>query len=377
MAIQNYSVDYRITASPFWAALTNVQGFTVNMGRRAQLDQYNTNTATIELRYPTGYANPIAELVSGTTVRITNSTTSTVIYTGFINDIAFKYGIPYASGVGVADYVSISLEGAFAKLGRMQGQGYAMAAGTLETQCNTAATQTGVPIVPMTNVASTQMAATTVNNTWGDWVNQSVLTLNGRMVDSVGIQILNKYPGTIETINFSDTTNNATNQVYDDIQFESLADNYYTQVTVAPESFSSATVTKAGATTPYRTYRVNTLSASTAQATDFANYLLSTYGIPQSTLSTISATAEQQAVFKLDQFGPPAVSGSGLEYCVGTQTNIAFRGSTYTVIIEGATVSATPTGSRYTYYVSGADLNNYLTLDSTVFGRLDYNKLGY
>jgi hypothetical protein len=40
-------------------------------------------------------------------------------------------------------------------------------------------------------------------------------------------------------------------------------------------------------------------------------------------------------------------------------------------------VTATPESSRYTFYLSGADLNNYLILNSTVFGTLNNNKLGY
>jgi hypothetical protein len=41
-------------------------------------------------------------------------------------------------------------------------------------------------------------------------------------------------------------------------------------------------------------------------------------------------------------------------------------------------VTATPAGASYTYYVSGADLNAYLLLDNTSgFGTLDNNRLGY
>jgi hypothetical protein len=49
----------------------------------------------------------------------------------------------------------------------------------------------------------------------------------------------------------------------------------------------------------------------------------------------------------------------------------------FSCVIEGATMSATPESSTYTYYVSGADLNAYLLLNNAVFGKLDFNKLGY
>jgi len=56
---------------------------------------------------------------------------------------------------------------------------------------------------------------------------------------------------------------------------------------------------------------------------------------------------------------------------------VTFRGTTFTCIIEGVSMQATPASSRYTYYLSGADLNAYLILNNAVFGKLDSNKLGY
>jgi hypothetical protein len=85
--------------------------------------------------------------------------------------------------------------------------------------------------------------------------------------------------------------------------------------------------------------------------------------------------AEAQNTFKLDQIGAGATSGASS--VVGAQVSVAFRGTTFQCIVEGLTISATPAGSRYTYYVSGADLNAYLILNNAVFGRLNFNKLGY
>jgi hypothetical protein len=40
-------------------------------------------------------------------------------------------------------------------------------------------------------------------------------------------------------------------------------------------------------------------------------------------------------------------------------------------------MSATPNSTRFTFYVSGQDLNAYLILDNTKLGKLDENRLGY
>jgi hypothetical protein len=68
---------------------------------------------------------------------------------------------------------------------------------------------------------------------------------------------------------------------------------------------------------------------------------------------------------------------SQLGEMIGARVSVTFRGTVYQSVVEGITVTATPESSRYTYYLSGADLNNYLVLNDTVFGTLDYNKLGY
>jgi len=83
--------------------------------------------------------------------------------------------------------------------------------------------------------------------------------------------------------------------------------------------------------------------------------------------------AEAQSSFQLDKIGGASV----LAQAPGTQVGVTFRGTTYQCIIEGVTMSATPAGASFTYYVSGADLNAYLILNNTTFGRLDYNRLGY
>jgi hypothetical protein len=74
---------------------------------------------------------------------------------------------------------------------------------------------------------------------------------------------------------------------------------------------------------------------------------------------------------KLDQIG------SGFWDCIGYAVTVTLRGTTYYAIIEGASFTASPASSRYTFYLSGADLNSYLILDNVVQGRLNFNKLGY
>ena len=368
---QNYEVEISPDRMVF-TALSNVQDISISIGRQRQLDAYNASTAKVTLRYPTGFVTPNTDLVSGNFCAINNLTTGQFMFLGVINNVDVSYGIPYAGGVGQADYLTFTVEGQFSQFGRVQGENYAMAADTLYEQLLDCSTETGLNVGTVaTNVQP--MAATTVSSTWGDWLNKVLVTINGRIWDSqsLGTTVITPFNLETATVNFSDTTNNATNQVYDQINFGSYADNYYTQVTVDPENFAAATVETG--TAPFRTLLTNTFNASTAQATDYANYLLSNYDEQGQALLSISCLAEAQSTFKLDKL---FATGSPPIY-PGTQVTVTFRGTVFTCIIEGVSITATPESSRYTFYLSGADLNAYLILDNTVFGRLDYNKLGY
>jgi hypothetical protein len=374
---KNYKVEYSTTANAgSWVTLSNVQDISFSIGRQFMLDQYSASTGSLTIRYPTGYATPNTAMVPDTYVRIWGPNTTDgnyAMYHGIIKDVSVTYGIPYAGGVGNADYLNVTLEGGFAQASRMSGQNYAMAAGNFYTQCNTASTQTGLSIG--ISATTPQMAASTVSGTWGDWINASLVTINGRMSDCTGYNFINlsgPYNARTCTVNFSDVANNATNQVYDQADFGALSDNFYTQITVDPADYAAQTATNVGATVPYRTYTVNTLSASTGQALDQANFLLSQYGTQKFALTSVSCLAEAQSSFQMDYMGLTTFG-----YVIGARVSVTFRGTTYYSIIEGVRVTATPQSSRYTFYLSGADLNNYLVLNDTVFGRLDYNKLGY
>jgi len=382
LGLQSYSVSYS-TDSVNYTALSNVQSIYLSIGVQAQLDQLRANTGTIEIRYPSGYASPIAQLVQGTYIKIMNNTNPAAAYllwVGRISDITVKYGIPYASNVGNADYLTISVEGSFASLGRMAGNDYSMAAGTLATQLTTAGTQTGLAIGWLGS--STQAgAAATINGTWADWLAKTALSANARMwntKDNSLFDITLVSPFELYTTQnyFSDVRPQPeVTASYDEITFEGYADNYYTQVSVDPDGLATQTVTLSGATNPLRTYVVNTNNATTGQALDFANYLLANYSTPELAISSVSCIAEAQTLdMLLDKFAGVTQSFARTP---GVRTRVEFRGTIYQCIIEGVTMSATPAGARFTFYLSGADLNQYLILDDLFYGKLNSNKLGY
>ena len=390
MTIQNYAVYYSVSEDGPWYELPNVQNINITIGRQDQLDQAKASTGSISARYPTGYALPNTFLVSGNFIKVTNVTDPTnnyIVWLGIISNVTVSYGIPYAGSVGPADRIDISVEGSFARLGRLQGASYAMAAGTVAVQAAAATTQI-TTVIAYNNPSSTEtMAGTTITGTWGDWLARIAQSLNGRIIDgtfATDVWVRDSsgwnptdYPTGVDvsTINFSDTTNNATNQVYDVINFQSVTDNYYTQVIVSAEGFANATATKAGAVQPYRTYQVNTLNGSLAQAQTFADYLLSIYSNQNFELSSVSCMAEAQNNFKLDTIGGVPVAGSVFQwpFSVGTEITVTFRGTVYNCTIEGCTMSASYEGARFTYYLSQIITETPTAYDSPI----QYNEAGY
>lgn len=378
--------DFRVAIGPVGSQtiLTNVQNVNVRTGRQAQIDNYTATTATVVCRYPNGYATPITAAVPGARVSISMSETGTGSYTtglmiGRITDVSVQYGIPYGSSVGQADYLTITVEGALARLARSSGNGYAMAASTVESQFVTASNQSGVFINPINSTvfAGKSASAATVNGSWADWLNQMAFTFAGRIGDYQNIEVSAYAPAQVRTTavrHFSDA-GGALAMKYDQIEFDSIAQNYFTQVTVDPDAFAPQTASSGSV--PYRNLTLNTWSSSTTSATDLAQYYLNLYSSPQLAISSIHCYLDDAV--QAQGFADIVTNGNANMFVlgVGTQMPVVFRGTTYTCVIEGATLSATPERVGWTVYVSGAILNNYLVLDDLTLGTLDNNRLGF
>lgn len=385
MAIQSYKVYYG-KQSVGLTELTNVQSINFTVGRRNILDQYNASTATVVMRYPTGYASPIAALIPGTPIQIKNAATGYRIFFGTINDAQVNYGMPYSGGVGNADYLTLTVVGGLAEWGRRSTTSQAYVANTAGGQLYDVYTTTGLQAEYFSNspTGDPLVSATTVSTNYGDYINELAITRNSRIddirttsgsvfsIDTPTPAIIDPYLTWFLDVAMSDTLNNTTNQVYDKIEFASLSENYYTQVIVRPEAVATQT-TQTGLA-PYRTYSVNTLSASTTDALGYAEMLLNLFSSPAVQITSISCLANAQNTYQLDRLNLPGYSAIDL---VGSTLTIGFRGATYTAIIEGYTFSATPNEARYTYHLSTTNYGAFLSLGNTITGRLDYGRLGY
>jgi hypothetical protein len=381
MPTANYEFQYYSTSLAAWVDLNDMLDYDVKIGRDFQLDTYRADTCRVTFWLTSGvsFAGPQYTVKPGMPIRIIDKTRKVILFSGITRDTQVDYGMPYNSvtDVGNADRFTVYGEGALAVFGRMSGDGYVMAADTLNDQIDTAETESGGTIIAPYDAASISMGGTTVSGTWGDWVTRVVLTLNDRIRQLEDeIEIVSKYDLEPLSMSFA-TVDGPLFQRYDRIEYESLADNYYTQVIVQPEGLGEA-VAELGSK-PFRTYTVNTVNASVAQAEDYADYLLANYSSLAAGLSMIGARSSNQGTnFYLDNMGEAdGVTDFYTQSLVGYYTQVAFRTLTTDVVIEGLTISGNPDEQRFTFQFSQRDLNSYLILDDGTFGTLDNNKLGY
>lgn len=359
--------------------LDNVQQVSINAGRQALLDNFSAATAQISIRYPNGYSSPISGLTPGAVivvkaVEMGTATPVMTVFNGFVSDVQVSYGIPYKSGVGPADYLTISCESALARLSRASGNGYGMAANSVVAQIVNMYDETNVPYAVYGASTFSDASGTIVSGSWAEWLNQLAATFAGRIVDGDAVVFAGYDPTrNVTSMAFSDSPSGDDVQ-YVAIEFDSLAQNYFTQVTVDPESYAAVTVSNIPAGETARNYTVNTYNGSDAQTVDLANFYLNQFSTPTLGISSLTVNMNDDTAAGLQVLWadiPVADTPQAM------QVNVEFRGQTFPCVIEGFTFSATPQSQMVTFYLSDASLNNFLVLNNPTLGRLDYNRLGF
>lgn len=372
-APQNFQIQFSTEVTPTtWTTLTNVQSINAQIGRQSFMDPFQPSQLTFTMRYPTGFASPISALVTNTWIRMNRIGGTYEMWRGKIADVSVEYGKPYTGGTGVQDYVTVRCEGAMALWGRLYGDDFAVASADAAYTLAIASSETGLP-VGTTYVAyapeTPWLAASTVSSSWLDWLNTYATTLSATLKDGAGgLGVYGKdFYGTLPVF-FSDVANNATNQVYEDIEFTSQVENFFTKIIVKPNTFAEQIVSTGSA--PFRTLTLDTFSYTTGQAQDLANFYLTMYQTPRVTVSKIVCRSEAQNTWALDL-------GYGWWDILGYRSKVTFRGQTVFVTILGASMQASPAGSTFTYHVVDSTFFPWFVLDDPVYGVLDTNRLSW
>lgn len=376
----NYSVQYYDGSD--WQEIPELLELNANVGRRQFTDAWSVSTASFTFRYPTGFASPNTDLVVDVPIRFFTPNNLTYAgWTGFIKDVTASWGMPYKDGVGQADLLIIQAEGALGRWGRINGDGFTPSVNVANGQMTEIVNHYGLSWNG--NLSDEPVKAVGITSSLMDWFQKFLNTVQGRVIDGSSIYldpeaqpnvwIYSNATNLLTTVSLSDAANDTNDNVYDVLNFDSLADNFITQVVVASPDYADQ-IADVG-TEPYRTFTVDTYATSEAQAEDIAQYLLATSQGQVIDPSDVSVISSAQNTPRVDTFQTSSAFFYTFKDLPLYFIRITFRGVTYTARIEGATISANPEQTRTTLYLSSAEANPWLILDSATFGVLDTNKL--
>jgi hypothetical protein len=344
--------------------------FTVTRGRQQVQDPFRAGTATVTGRD----ISQVANLEIGDTLFIRSLTYNGLaavfnIFIGFISDIKLDYGF-----TSNQDTWTINAEDGLATLGRAFVTNSWVAGDTTYTAATKAALGTGVTIANSGFPSGSTVSAQSFTNTnLLDVINEIVTTEQGRLYAVDGDYIIfssrasqNAF-GTI--VEFTDGTLSLSPGIeggkFDNLIFRSQADSFYTKVITEPEGLAAQ---ESGSGS--RTYTVKTYDETTTQADNLADYILGTLQVSQGAPASISCLAEQQS-------NPNALFAAIFAPEGLYSVNVVLRGTRYSTLVEGSTISGNPSETRMTMNLSSPFAAGSFILDNDVLGVLDTSRLGF
>ena len=386
MAYTAPKVWYSTTLTGSYTELTGIEAISVTRGRQRFTDAFAGSQCTIELIPANSYATALA-IGQFIDIRATNSGSSPALFTGRITDVQRNYGIPYNASNTIAapaDRIVITATGATGVIGNQSLDGdVSLTAGTdaifqaasravaeasvdnPQGYASLGATPSGVNVSAKTYSAGSAVM---------EIMNELLRTAQWVMDDAdLARTQLNTYDfgvrffptsATGSTITFSDA-GTASSYKYNEIEYLSSIQQTFSTVVVRPSGLATQYATSG---TLLNTYSFDTVDQTTTQALGLANYVLTVAN--QSTPAPFAIRTNTAVDSTTDVL-------ARLEtYPVGTNVQVIFRGTTVYATVQGWNFNFYPAYANTTAYMS-ASLGTPFTLDSTSFGVLDTNRLGY
>ena len=356
--------EIRIYGATSSQVVGDVVSFNSREGRNTKTDVYSASTASFTFRDPSAL---FAEAIIGcyTTIRINNQN----VFAGYITNIQYNYGI-----VSNEDTATISLEGFLAFMGRGYLNAFTLTGTTTGAQAQRIGTALSGSAKTISNISTKSLTDTSsYSGAAQNLLTTLVAMEQGRLLEG-GAQLYflgrdylqdpTANPYNFYDFKFTDVLPVTSGITYDAVEFANLTDNYYTQITVTP-----ASVAPQFAGTGARNLQISTYDPTITQADNLADYMLAEF--TSNTSAPVSISTRNSLAWTYD---PADMVSNGP---IGWRLPITFRGTTYQSVIEGWSISGTPDDVRYTFMVSDYEENNFLKLNDSVYGRLDYNKLGF
>lgn len=345
--------------------LNNIQQVNVNIGRRQITDLYTAGTASIQGRDP----NSLPSLLIGDLVRIRMNYTypgqpagadPSVQYDFRVADLQIEYGI-----VPDMDTWLLDLEDAFAYLGRASLPTTTIASGTsTATAAFNIASAAGLTMAIIPGTTTTTSAQTVTGQNAMD-VFQTLANTEAAWVTAGGNE-LTWYPRNVwqDALTYFTFSDNGNAIDYNEFQVASLADNYAEQVVVRPRGSSDVIVG-----TGIFSYNLDSYSFDTGEASNLASFW-------QASLDVDDTTPRQVSILLNGNNKDAAAAMSPAPIALVVEFRTGVYSSTVNVV-TGMQIFGSLESTRATFFLSSIAFIDFLLLDSTVYGFLDTNKLGW
>lgn len=387
MAYTTPTVNYSTTINGTYTSLTGIQSVSISRGRQRFNDNFAGNTCVVDLIPATSYATALA-IGQFIDVRTTNAAGSPAYFVGTITDIDRKYEIPYTTSTSYApaDRIRITAVGTTGVLGKQTFKQYVI----VESDCSTNITQISIDAGTILNGIGLFSAARNLSNLLTDI--GALDLINGLLrtcqyiiddIDNKRVTYLGKSnvgatysPGVSNTnTTFSDAGTVGALK-FTDLQYQSTVLNTFTEVQVAPLTLATQSATSGSA--PYNTLVYDTYNLTTADASSLANYIINVQSI--TTAVPFSITTNTMAAETCTNLSVLSTTSSftdaTLSVFLGSAATIIFRGTTVTAQIQGINTTFYPDYATVQLFLSPS-LGTPFTLDSSINGVLDTNRLGY
>lgn len=388
MAALTWTAHYQVSGT--WYEIDDVQSIEFTSGRVFATEPFDAGSCTIVCRNPSAWSSPLPAMGRQIVVSPNNFQRG---WTGRIVDIKITYG-----EVVNMDEAQITCEGVLGSVGRNQLNSFALVQNTCITQSLLVADECNVEVAgAATSLASTASAQTYTGNAL-DLLSELMLTEVGRIAEAydddtqgLGLAFIGRYKfSTNSTILISDVeadwTATPRYYKYNNIQFKSSSENYFTKCTIQPQGLTNQTSGSGKFALVQQS-----LDYTTGQALNHAQYLLSQYSSQTTTPMAVTLSYAAQNTSAQTQFTGALLLNfidslaipTGISTVIGTEMTLKFRGTTYKGLVEGYSVTATPTDTNVTYYFTPVEQFNYFILNSSTQGTLGTsstypgNKLGF
>jgi hypothetical protein len=377
------TVNYSATNNGTYTTITGVQSVGITRGRQRFQDPFPQSSCVVELIPATSYALPFA-IGQYIDVRASNTTNTNCYFQGRITDVERLYEMPYnsVSGAAPADRIRITATGGTGILGSNQLVNYSFPSQNAATTINTLCLDADVDnfgIEPITSPNAPVLSAQTFSGSALDLMNTLLRSVVGYIDDvanrasaKLGVFPQSNRPGDALFI-FSDIPGGL-NLRFTDLKFLSSVQNTFNEVNVQAAGIATQSAT---GTPPLNSLNYSTFNSTTAQSFNQANYLFAMLsGQVQACpyVIGVSDAAQDGIVESLCQMRN--VEQTFIRRILQSTARITFRGVTSEGIIQGISAVFYPDNATAQIYLSPS-LGQPFTLDSSAFGVLNTNRLGY